>query len=113
MLTATQTHNTASQIMALFATMPFGEQSRLIDNLSHEYERRATLRTRFEKLYEQWWRETCVYSGRNLAMNSTYYKIVDLGTPIIDFLDNLLLTEPDYKHRHIQWLKTGVCKTQK
>jgi hypothetical protein len=113
MLTATQTQNTASQIMALFATMPFMEQSRLIDNLSSEYERRALIRTRFEELYEQWWKETCVYSGKNLVMNSTYYKIIELGSQILNFLDDLLHKEPDYKHRHIQWLRAGICQKTK
>ena len=112
MLTSTQTPNAASQIMALFMTIPFDEQSRLISSLNTEHERTAGLRERFETLYEQWWRETCVYSGRNLAMNPTYYKIVELGSKIIKFIDELLLTEPTYTPRPIQWLRLGVCQKQ-
>ena len=115
MLTATQTQtdNTASQIMTLFATLPFFEQSRLIDSLNIEHTRHATLRTRFEELYEQWWKETCVYSGRNLAMNSTYNKIMDLGPQIYEFLNDLYSTEPDYKRGHINWLRIGIRQKQK
>lgn len=87
MLTATQTQNTASQIMALFATMPFMEQSRLIDNLSSEYERRALIRTRFEELYEQWWKETCVYSDPNkFTSNPNFKAIVGMGKSAVPFI---------------------------
>lgn len=108
MLTSIHTNNAASQIMALFSTMPYNEQSRIIESLNTEHQRTASLRKRFDELYDRWWQETCVYSGRNLCQNSTYHKIIDLGPQIIDFLDNLTATEPDYKQRHIQWLYYGI-----
>ncbi len=115
MLTATQTknNNAAAQIMTLFATMPLIEQSRLIDSLSTEHKRAASLRSRFKELYEQWWSETCVYSGRNLAMNTTYYKIIELGPEVLDYINELSITEPDYKLGHINWLRIGIRQNQK
>ena len=88
MLTATQTNNTAAaQIMTLFATMPFIEQSRLIDSLSTEHKRAASLRTRFEELYEQWWRETCVYSDPNkFTSNPNFKEIVRMGENAVPFI---------------------------
>lgn|GEM_PF-5057395 len=113
MLTSIHTNNEASQIMALFSKMPFAEQSRLMASLSTEYERTASLRKRFDELYKRWWQETCMYSGRNLCLNSTYKKIMELGPQITEFINNLASSEPDYKQRHIQWLYSGIQQISK
>lgn len=89
MLTATQTQtdNASAQIMTLFATLPFFEQSRLIDSLNIEHTRHATLRTRFEELYEQWWKETCVYSDPNkFTSNPNFKAIVRMGENAVPFI---------------------------
>jgi hypothetical protein len=73
--------------MTLFLTMPFNEQSRLIDTLNTEHERTANLRERFETLYEQWWKETCVYSDPNVfTSNSNFKAIVQMGEPAVPFI---------------------------
>ena len=68
-------------------TIPFDEQSRLISSLNTEHKRTAGLRERFETLYEQWWRETCVYSDPNkFTSNPNFKAIVGMGKAAVPFI---------------------------
>ncbi|MBP5369843.1 MAG: hypothetical protein J6Z01_15470 [Bacteroidales bacterium] len=87
MLSSIHTNNAASQIMALFSTMPYNEQSRIIESLNTEHQRTASLRKRFDELYDRWWQETCVYSDPNkFTSNPNFKAIVAMGKNAVPYI---------------------------
>lgn len=64
---------------------------------------------KFNNLFQSWWDATCVYSGENpYYRNAFFCDMQKLGTSVLRYLDIKLVTEPEYKHRHIKWLRNNL-----
>jgi len=71
--------------------------------------RSTSLADKFNALFDEWWQETCIYSGPNLCYdNDNYRTIKAMGTAVLPFIDEKASTQPDYMQRHIQWLRKGI-----
>lgn len=64
---------------------------------------------RFNKLFNQWWEETCVFSGRNFYIaNPNFKEMLKMGSSILPFIKDKMQSEPQYKQRALKWLFDAV-----
>lgn len=64
---------------------------------------------RFNQLFNQWWEETCVFSGRNFYIaNPNYKEMLKMGSVILPFIKDKMQSEPQYKQRALKWLFDAV-----
>lgn len=62
-------------------------------------------RVRFNQLFNQWWEETCVFSGRNFyTSNPNFKEMLKMGSSILPFIKDKMQSEPQYKQRALKWL---------
>lgn len=65
---------------------------------------------RFNHLYDQWWRQTCMYSGRNFYISNTYFmEMLKMGKVILPFVKDKMQREPEYKQRALKWLHDAIA----
>ena len=69
----------------------------------------SDIRIRFNKLFNQWWEETCVFSGRNFYIaNPNFKEMLKMGSSILPFIKEKMQSEPQYKQRALKWLFDAV-----
>lgn len=69
----------------------------------------ADTRVRFNKLFNQWWDETCVFSGRSFFIaNPNFKEMLKMGSSILPLVKEKMQNEPQYKQRALQWLFDAV-----
>lgn len=67
------------------------------------------IKDKFDVLFDNWWNETCIYSGPNLCYdNDNFREIKKLGSTVLPFINDKATSEPQYKQRHIEWLRKGI-----
>lgn len=63
----------------------------------------------FDILFDNWWKETCMYSGANLCYaNENYKKMKSMGKSILPLIEEKERTVPEVMLRHVSWLKRGI-----
>lgn len=66
-------------------------------------------KVRFNKLFNQWWEETCVFSGRNFYIaNPNFKEMLNMGSSILPYITDKMQSEPQYKQRALKWLFDAV-----
>lgn len=66
-------------------------------------------KVRFNQLFNQWWEETCVFSGRNFYIaNPNFKEMLKMGSSILPFIKDKMQSEPQYKQRALKWLFDAV-----
>lgn len=66
-------------------------------------------KVRFNQLFNQWWEETCVFSGRNFYIaNPNFKEMLNMGSSILPFIKDKMQNEPQYKQRALKWLFDAV-----
>lgn len=66
-------------------------------------------RVRFNQLFNQWWEETCVFSGRSFYItNPNFREMLKMGSSILPFIKDKMQSEPQYKQRALKWLFDAV-----
>lgn len=66
-------------------------------------------KVRFNKLFNQWWEETCVFSGRNFYIaNPNFKEMLNMGSSILPYIKDIMQSEPQYKQRALKWLFDAV-----
>ena len=69
----------------------------------------SDIKGRFNQLFNQWWEETCVFSGRNFYItNPNFKEMLKLGSAILPFIKDKMQSEPQYKQRALKWLFDAV-----
>ncbi len=69
-------------------------------------EEEESVKMRFESELEMWWKSTCLYSGPSkLFYNDHLANLMAIGREALPFLEEAIAKAPDYKHRHLHWLR--------
>lgn len=73
------------------------------------YNGSSDTKVRFNQLFNQWWEETCVFSGRNFYIaNPNFKEMLKMGSSILPFIKDKMQSEPQYKQRALKWLFDAV-----
>ena len=66
-------------------------------------------RVRFNQLFNQWWDETCIFSGRNFFIaNPNFKEMLKMGRTILPMVKEKMQNEPQHKQRALKWLYDAV-----
>ena len=80
-----------------------------IVNTIQQERQRLKLRSDFQKHFDLWWNETCMYSGANFYIRNSHYKaLVKLGKSILPLIEEKMASEPEYKHGLLELLRATL-----
>lgn len=64
---------------------------------------------RFNHLFDQWWEQTCIYSGKNFyTSNTNFIDMLKMGRVILPYVKGKMQSEPHYKQRALKWLLDAI-----